>query len=298
MSLDFALEWSESSGSAIVVTFHPGPDVPGNLAALRAQLASIIVVDNGSTPEELATLFQLSKELGLTLIQNGENLGIATALNIGIRCAQSQSADWVLLFDQDSCVTEGFVRAMLEGFQRSRWGDRLAIQVPRYLDRRLQVVIPPDPVAVGLEAAMTSGSLIGISTFERFGYFADPLFIDAVDYEYSLRLRAAGMVLDEVPEAVLLHSPGEPRVIRLFGLRLFQTANYSPVRRYYQERNKIYVSRRYLTRFPVFCLKLAMFSTKDFVKILIAEQDSIRKARFFLRGVWDGLTEKMGRLEK
>ena len=54
---------------------------------------------------------------GIELIENGENLGIATAMNVGIRRGQKLGCRWVLLFDQDSCVTDGFVDAMVSGFE-------------------------------------------------------------------------------------------------------------------------------------------------------------------------------------
>ena len=175
-------------------------------------------------------------------------------------------------------------------------GGRLAILAPVYLDSRLGVPILQNRAREGLEAAMTSGSMLAVELFARIGYFKDELFIDGVDYEFSLRARAAGLLIAECPNALLEHSPGDPRVVSFRGRRLFQTANYSPQRRYYQERNKVWISRRYFRRFPVFCAKLFFFSLKDLMKILVAERDSARKARFFLRGLRDGVRERMGRL--
>ncbi len=281
---------------AVVVTFHPDSRVPANLIAIAAQGVSVIVVDNGSVGDELAALQESCAGAGMTLVENGKNLGIATALNIGVRRACTLGAHWVALFDQDSRVTENFFATLTAAFAASRWGGRLGILVPRYVDSRLGTPLPPNLVECGLEAAMTSGSLLRMSTFAELGFFVDELFIDGVDYEFSLRLRKAGYVIEECPEAVLLHSPGEPTRHTLLGILRYQTANYSPARRYYQERNKIWIAKRYFTRFPVFCLKLFLFSSKDFVKILVAESNKRAKARFFLRGVLDGVRERMGRL--
>lgn len=282
---------------AVVVTFHPDAKILDRLAALAAQSGGLVVVDNGSSLFELEQLRPFLDHLPCrTLIEHGENLGIATALNAGVRWAQTHGFHAVALFDQDSQVTPGFMTAMTSCWTVSPWGARLGILVPTYQDVRLQVAIPSNRVREGLEAAMTSGSLLPVSLFARLGFFVDELFIDGVDYEFSLRVRASGLVIAECPQAMLEHRPGEPRVVRLGGRRLYQTANYSPTRRYYQERNKIWISRRYFGRFPVFCAKLFLFSAKDFVKILVAEQDAVTKARYFLRGMWDGLRERMGRL--
>jgi rhamnosyltransferase len=283
---------------AVVVTFHPEADVVDNLAALRVQVDHLIVVDNGSSLEKLMMLRLARERLGFELIENGDNLGIATALNLGVRRAHALGMEWLLLFDQDSRITEGFTASMLQGFRESVWGERLGILVPQYQDMRLNTSIPQDRARKeGLEAAMTSGSLMRVEIFNKIGLFVDELFIDAVDYEFSLRLRREGYVVDESTEALLLHSPGEPCVIRVGDRRLFQISNYGPVRRYYQERNKIWVIRRYFRDFPYFCLKLMMFSSKDIIKIVLAESNKVQKLRMFARGVGDGLKNRMGKLK-
>jgi rhamnosyltransferase len=284
--------------TAIVVTFHPDSDVLENLSKLRKQVHSVVVVDNGSRPESLVPFRAASLSLGFRLIENGENLGVATALNIGIRHAQIAGADWVLLFDQDSIVTPGFTEAMLQGFASSRWKDRLGILVPHYIDKRLGSPLSVIGVKGGeLEGAITSGSLLPMSVVRDNGCFEDCLFIDAVDFEYSLRLRSRGLHIEECSQAVLLHSPGTPKLHRFRGRYLFQSNNYSPTRRYYQQRNNIWIARRYWTIFPRFCFNLFFASLKDSVKILIAEDDKWTKLQAGFIGIVDGIRERMGRKE-
>ena len=289
---------TSSDVCAIVVTFHPDAEVMGNLAALRPQVGALVLVDNGSSPSELAPLRSTGAALGFELIENGENLGVATALNIGIRRAQALGFAWVLLFDQDSRVTEGFTAAMLHGFATSPWGNRLALLVPRYQDMRHGSAIPSDWVPRnGLETAMTSGTLLRVSTFQQHGPFVDGLFIDSVDCEYSLRLRRAGLILDECADAILLHSPGMPTYRTLFGSGRVTVDNYSPIRRYYQERNRLWICRNYLFSFPGHCLRILSYACKDFAKILLWETGKAKKLRYCLRGLFDGLRGRMGRLD-
>lgn len=285
-----------NSVCAVVVTFHPDNDVIENLSRIDQQVQRVVVVDNGSSLEEIALLREANSNIDFHLIENGENLGIATALNIGICHAQLGGADWILLFDQDSAVTPGFTEAMLLGFKTSCWGKKLAILVPRYIDKRLGSTIPSIKArGDGLEAAMTSGSLLPMSILQGHGLFEEDLFIDAVDYEYSLRLRSRGFIIEECTKAILLHSPGSPRVHKFRGRYLFKSANYSPNRRYYQERNKVWVTRRYWTKFPLFCLRLFFYSVKDYTKILFAEKDKRNKLLACLGGFWDGMNGHMGR---
>ena len=281
---------------AVVVSYHPDADVLANLATLRPQVREIVVVDNGSSPQELAALAAGAAALGCIILKNLENLGIAKALNQGVAWAREHGFGYVMLFDQDSTVTPGYVETMRAFFNRAQSERPLAILVPRYVDRRFGSVLEPPANGDGhLEAATTSGSLMPIEVFAAAGFFAEELFIDGVDYEYSLRVRRLGFTIDECREAVLLHSPGTPTHHRGLRGKQFQAANYSPIRRYYQERNKIWVAKRYWRTFPSFCAKQFLTSAKDLVKIVLVEQDKGKKSRFFFRGIRDGLRGRTGK---
>ncbi len=284
---------------AVVVTYHPDADVLENLRVLREQVEPIIVIDNGSDPTELFALRAAAPALGFELIENAENLGIAGALNQGVRRVRELGCTSVFLFDQDSTITPGFVAAMRSCFADLCGPPSLAILVPRYVDRRFGSVLAPPARGDGhLEAATTSGSLMPIQIFEIAGFFAEELFIDGVDYEYSLRVRRLGFTIDECKNAILLHSPGTPTYHKGFGAKPFQAANYPPIRRYYQERNKIWVAKRYWRSFPHFCAKQFLTSAKDLVKIVLVEKGKTRKIHFFFRGIGDGLRNRTGKFKQ
>jgi rhamnosyltransferase len=284
---------------AVIVTFHPEPDVLENLTKVRQQVQGLVVVDNGSPQETINLLRSASHQIGFELIENGQNLGIGAALNTGVLWADANSFDWVILFDQDSAATDGFMKAMLQRFDKSPSGDRLAILVPRYVDKRSGISLPQDQEkSGGLQTAMTSGSLMRASLFREHGLFEEELFIDSVDSEYSLRLRSSGLVIEECDDAMLLHSPGQPTVLRLCGVRLFQTANYSAVRRYYQDRNRIWLTRKYWKKFPKFCLRLYRDSLKEHVKTLLGEDQKWNKCYCAGLGILDGLRGRMGKFDR
>ncbi len=284
---------------AIVVTFHPDADVLGNLQQVRPQVETLVVVDNGSAEPELQGLRISSASLGFELIENGSNLGIATALNIGVRRARELNSDWILLFDQDSRVTEGFVPAMITAFQEGESaGRRMGILVPTYRDLRLGTPMIALLEADGsIETAMTSGTLMRSALVDEIGLFCDEMFIDGVDHEYSLRVRSARRTIEECSAAVLLHSPGDPVAHHHpFRRKPFYASNYSPIRRYYQERNKLFLVRRYWRRFPAFSRRQFRVTFKDLVKIILFEQNKLPKLRYLLLGWWHGLSGRMGRL--
>jgi rhamnosyltransferase len=139
---------------------------------------------------------------------------------------------------------------------------------------------------------------VPVFVFREQGLFEDGLFIDAVDFEFSLRVRSRGFHIEECSKAVLLHSPGTPKTYRFRGHHLFQTTNYSPVRRYYQARNNIWMVRHYWTRFPSFCFIRSFDIAKDYVKILIAEDRKWNKLRAAWEGTLDGVAGRMGRKDE
>lgn len=284
--------------SAIVVTFHPSTEHLQNLALIRAQVDELIVVDNGSTGQELRQIRLSTSKHGFTLIENGENLGIATALNRGVREAQQRDCRWVALFDQDSAVTEGFIAAMLADFQTYSRDRRIMQIVPRYRDPETGIERPVSEFEDGgVFLTITSGSLFAMEAFEQCGLFQENLFIYCVDDDYSLRIRKKGFFIGLSSNAVLLHQSGHPKSRKLFGKTL-TTKNYRPEVRYYYARNKVWILRQYGKRFP----RLIVPTLREFVttpiKIALMEDASWEKIKLFAHGLFDGVAGRMGPLRQ
>ncbi|HEY0759334.1 MAG TPA: glycosyltransferase family 2 protein [Acidisarcina sp.] len=280
---------------AILVTFRPPPEVLMNIRQVREQVQSLIVVDNGSGRSSVAMLRGTSAEQRFLLIENKDNLGIAAALNIGIKEAAIQGYRWVILFDQDSRATPGFIDKMFAGMRVLPDGDKVAIFCPRYIDRASGRPMPSTTLADGsLAVARSSGSLMPMWVFERCGWFIEEMVIDQVDYEYCLRVRSFGYRIIEC-EAVLLHTLGKPKVHRLLGRRLFATTNHSAARRYYLVRNRVWLSRKHLMSNPRWCLEAGFATLKECAKIALVEDYRWSKLRYTFLGVRDGLIGRMGK---
>jgi rhamnosyltransferase len=284
--------------SAIVVTFHPRAKDLDGLAKICAQVDLLVVVDNGSTENELAQIRRAGQDWGFLLLENGENLGIAAALNLGVGEAQKVGCKWVGLFDQDSTVTEGFIETMIADFRRYREHKKIMQIVPRYLDPETGIERPVSTFEDGgIFLTCTSGSLFSMEAFERCGLFQENLFIYCVDDDYSLRIRKEGFFIGESPNAVLLHRSGRPTFRKMFG-RTIATKNYRPEVRYYYARNKVWILRFYAKTFP----RIIVPTLREFVtiplKIALMEDESWRKIKLFIRGLADGVSGRMGPLRE
>jgi rhamnosyltransferase len=271
---------------AVVVTYYPDADVVQNLTILRSQVDRLVVVDNASPRPAVEELRALSISLSFQLIENSRNLGLAAALNQGVTA--TANCAWVILFDQDSRITGRFMESMLACANSYSAEERVAIVVPRYIDMRFGHVLPPVLAPDGsLAVAMTSGSLLRTSLFPRTGLFED-LFIYQIDYEYCLRIRRMGFSIRECPQAVLHHSPANPKPFRMFGRRLFYTANYKPLTRYYMQRNAAWVRRKYRADFPEYFKGGYKSTWKELFKILVGEEAKLKKIAAMTLGAYDG----------
>ena len=279
---------------AVIVTYHPSARMIENVTNVLHQVQGLVVVDNGSDPCELDPLRTASLTIGFHLIENGDNLGVAEALNQGVRWAKSNGYPWVILFDQDSKITDGFIGQMFAAWELHPQRERVAAMHPRYVNPitgiEPKVVRAPDG---GPVTSMTSGALMPTWIFDKLGWFSTEYFIDQVDVEYGFRIRSHGY-LNADSQAVLLHSPGAPKRLCFFGF-CFEPTYHSPLRRYYLTRNRLAVARKHFSRLPRFIAQYLYLAFRETVKCFLAEPDRLHKFRNFLLGTWDGLTGRMGK---
>ena len=282
----------------VLVSYHPSVAMLQNLRKVLAEVQELIVVDNSSNATELDALRAASWDLGFHLIENGQNLGIAEALNQGVRWAKTEGYPWVLLLDQDSRMSDGFVEAMFELWRSHPKRDEIASIHPRYLHPQLGCrPLAPRAGDGSLVWCMSSGALMPTWIFDKIGWFASEFFIDWVDIEYCFRIRKAGYLIAESSEAILLHAPGHSAPSSFLGFR-FWPSHHSTVRRYYMSRNRIVVFRKYFFSLPLCTLKAMERALRDTAKCFLGEKDRPRKFRNFLLGTWDGLIGRMGQRER
>jgi rhamnosyltransferase len=284
---------SAPSVCAIFVTYNPSPAFIENIASAGAQVSHIVVVDNGSSRETEQLLKQVEMTSGRDVIRNGRNLGIAGALNLGVKKAMEAGFDWIVTFDQDSCVSEGFISQMLERYRRSEHLEDVALISPTYVDRESGIQVRLRRSGDGkILTTMTSGSMVPSDVFRKIGLFDESLFIDAVDTEFCLRARHTGMQLLQSP-AVLFHSLGRTTYHHIAGAR-FGATNHSPARRYYITRNRWRLLRAYATDWPWVWREYRSMVVET-VKIILVEQDKWRKLLATVTGTVDALKGKVGK---
>ena len=251
--------------AAVVPVYQPNPmRLRQALELLAVDCRHLFVVDNGGLACALDGW--TSVPVGLEILGNGVNLGVAAAQNLGIRRAFEVGADAVLFLDQDSLPRPGMVRVLAEvcGELLSE-GRFVAACGPRYhepggnalsgfvrLGRLgLRLVTPPAPDAV-VECAflISSGMLVPLVTLKKTGFMDEDLFIDHVDTEWCFRAAAHGFSCFGIGGAVMEHELGHKRKKIWLG-RWRQIPDHPPERYFYLVRNTLWLVRR--DYIPVAC---------------------------------------------
>lgn len=299
---------NDGSVWAVVVTYHPElTKLEGLLGSLATQVNGVVVVDNGSSEAVLSCLNDRHYPVPLKLIALGDNKGIAAAQNAGIQYVLHQQAEYIILFDHDS-HPEGDLVAKLKTVAEVKRtaGVKLAAVGPRYLDERqdnpppfiqvrgLKVERQPcvtcDSV-VEVDYLIASGCLIPVDTLVSVGVKEESLFIDYVDIEWGLRAKDKGFQSFGACAALMKHDLGDDPFV-FFGKRY---PNHSPLRHYYHFRNATWMYRQ--GWLPLHW-KLAdgwRLLLKYGFYTLFAKP---RHKHWWMmsKGVWHGLTGRMGRL--
>jgi rhamnosyltransferase len=227
-----------------IVTYNPSmSDIEENLTKVLEQVPEIVIVDNHSS--NISDLQRyISNFPTVFLIENISNRGIATALNQIFEFAKVHGWDFVLTLDDDSIVPYNMISSFNEIITNTIGSSKIGIICPKLIDRTTRKPLKNRDIVYGGITCITSGSLTSIEAWEATGGFLEWLFIDSVDFDFSLRLDSLGFQILEAKNVVMEHSIGTIINHKILGIE-FEHRYYSSFRKYYQERNSIYMRSRY-----------------------------------------------------
>ena len=299
----------------IVVTYRPEPEsLDGLLKALYPQVDEVIVVDNTPIGERGAWDVRRRNEPdpeNVRYVFLAENMGIATALNVGLQCMIEEGFGYALLSDQDSTPEPDMVRNLLSVARRLRSaGKRVGSVCPQYVDCNTGILFPFQVMMPGkcfystipseqadpwLEIIIniSSGSLLTRQAIASVGGMREELFMDHVDSEWCLRARAKNFKHFGTSTAQLSHRLGDGSFpIWVFGWRPFNL--YSPQRLYYRFRNFILLCR--LPHVPLrWAIRSAWHWLGVFYAFSIYAPNRLQNIKMMLLGIWHGMLGRSGK---
>lgn len=296
---------------ALIITYNPPLAFKKQIAFFFEQFEKLLIVDNGSNLQSQYCFAEMEQAYSnLEIIYNRENLGIATALNQGFLWAIEQGYKEVVTFDQDSFPAAGMVAAY-RNTQRKGAGQRpWAIIAPviadpvvavnaRYLRSWQHIFFErkaceEDDLLKNITMVITAGALHDLSVYQEIGPFREDFFIDYVDTEYCLRANQHGYKIIVACDAKINHRLGEREKRSLLG-RVHYPTFHSPLRWYYISRNRIPMLKKYALRFPHWFFYEIIASTYTFLRMIVFEDQRLKKLLAIFLGTRDGLWGRMGR---
>ncbi len=201
----------------------------------------IIVVDNGSTDESVASIYSAFPQL--TILQTGSNLGFTGGNNVGIRHALQNGADYVFLLNNDTVVEPDALGNLVKCAEANpHFG--LLCPVIHYLETPNELWFSGSrlDLAKGIavhdnsrrparneepfELAWATGCalLVNGGLMRKLSGFDDRYYLSWEDVDLSLRVLKEGYRVVAVPCARIYHKVGAQRrtqspLIHYYGVR-------------------------------------------------------------------------------
>lgn len=281
-------EINHSSIACIFVLYHPETSVLNKLDRFIEFGYSVIVVINAIDQHSLE---KLQSKRDLHVINNPNNIGLASALNQGIKYAFDHlNTQFVILFDQDSEPHAELPTQLAREFMAH--GSGLACIGPMLTDIKTRDAQYLAQNKASVQTIPTSGTVISQEAFIKVGPMMDALFIDSIDHEWCFRAVQMGFKIAVSNKVLMPHNMGE---LGLNWMGQYKPLYRNPVRHFYIIRNSIY-----LIKLPYIPLSWRLNeSRKIFRRIAIylwASNDRYRSLRLIYKAVIDGFYSRLGPL--
>lgn len=278
---------------ASIITYNIDEKIIEVVNSIINQVDNVVIVDNGSNSKTIEILNELSRKEKIKIVFNDENIGIAKALNRGIKYAEENGFEWILTLDHDSICEESMIYNMFTAIEDYNPKHQIAILTPKVFEINKKEFISQKYNAEYLysevDDCIQSGSLIKIDTFKKIGLFNEKLFIYHVDFDFCQRIFQQGLKIIQCNNALLYHEEGYKIHKNIFGISVYYN-NYSSIAIYYITRNTIYMSKKYSITY----IKRII---KEFVHIILFDTSRKEKIKYLIKGLKDGLFNKYGKLE-
>lgn len=274
-----------------------------SLTKARADLAQIIVVDNGSSDGSIEFLRQkFNQELRIEASET--NMGYAYAVNIGIKAALLTRANWFLIMNNDTIVDINFLKELESATQHypiySLFGPLILYHSqPNRIwfmgERRIPGTLATFHINYGRDERQLSydeifpvdflngcSMMVSREAVEKIGLFNETSLIYAEEVDFCWRATLAGFRMGTVTRARMWH-----KVSAIM-------SKQKPKTRYLKIRNQVIFYRRYSRglQIPVMILFTIMRSLWITFRDLWYQQPELLAPLW--QGFFDGWRGKMG----
>ncbi len=229
----------QASVYIVILNYNGLSDTLECLASLRHMHCShelrICVIDNGSVQDESPKLREAIGSMG-TGIRSDTNLGFARGCNVGLSFALDESADYIVLLNNDTVVDQEFVNELVKAAQAD---DRVGVVGAKIFCHSAPTILwstggyvnwwlgdieeldsykpdqggnlNPQPREWVSGCAM----LVKRQVLERVSLLDEEFFMGGEDYEFCVRVVRAGYKVIHAPSAKVWHKVSASKAMLL-----------------------------------------------------------------------------------
>lgn len=187
----------------------------------------IIIVDNASSDNSLKILKQ--KTNNCIIMKSKKNLGFAGGNNLGIKYALAHDADYIMLLNNDTIVSNSFLNNMLMSFNKNNKIGLVGCKIMYYPEKNIlwygggyidwfkfigvhygMKQIDKGQYDIEKEIDFMTGCcmLVKREIFEKVGLLSEDYFMYFEDVDFCVKIRNAGYKIWYDPKAVVYHKVG------------------------------------------------------------------------------------------
>ncbi|MDD2828059.1 MAG: glycosyltransferase family 2 protein [Sulfuricurvum sp.] len=266
----------------------------------------LLLIDNASTDNSLHEICLWAESYGyllinesdskqssnkITIINNNQNYGFAGGNATGVRYALNNSADYVLLLNNDTIVEPKFIEPLLNVYH---YEEKAGIVggIIRYADEPNRIWFSGGKIGWYREAIHStdlfsnpyrespfiSGCLMMIPTtlIQKFGFMDERFFLYVEDSDYCTTLRENGYQNFVARESIIYHKIG-----RSTG------GDFAPFSYYYGTRNRLLYHYKHKKKIGFFFFLTFFIGIKFIRTLLFSIQGRIATRDAMFRGVRD-----------
>ena len=271
----------------VTVLYNPKEEYIRNIKQFCIGIDCALIVDNSPTSNEDLVRKTLSTEITVIyLYQDGLNLGLCKAINIGMDELIKHGYEWGLYIDQDSRYCNDILPIYRKLIESKKESHRIGVIGPQHeFDRRR---LKRKSGYKEKEWLMTSGCIFNLKVFDSIGGFDERIFLDGLDVEYCLRCRKHEYKVIQCREAIVHHHPANTRELNL-GILKLKYGWDKPERYYYKIRADKYINTHYKTWYCIGDMIIKYF------KIIFLFDEKKRYLKAFKKGIKDAQNGVFGK---
>lgn len=216
--------------ASLIILYNPSDLELRNTLSHTNVFNKTYVWDNTEKSNE--SFYKINKTNNdIEYLNTGRNEGLAVPYNTVINKAFKDGMDWLIIFDQDSSISDESLNLMKD-YASNCNPKSIAVVAPYVQFSNTNLVDNKNNKSV--DWVINSGSMLNLRLIVNNNlYYDKAYFLDRLDADFSKMIVKSGFQIIQVKDSVMKQQLGDAR------------SNHSPLRHYYIFRNRYYFNHKY-----------------------------------------------------